>query len=147
MVMMAGIASQRIVLPINNVAQANHSHYVGNTWTMASCPRRDVQCIYAPTSPCVLTMDQIYSGTLLPTKQDFFDLFHTVGAPTPNTTTAYDNMNMNDTVGPYTPPPQVLWQSYKNFGRGLNNATQSEVFFHRVYELAQQLNSWPSCPW
>jgi hypothetical protein len=50
---MAGLASNRVVLFVNQ-APAGPA-FLQQPWTLASCPRRDAQCFFLPTSPCVLT--------------------------------------------------------------------------------------------
>jgi hypothetical protein len=111
---LAGISSQRIVLPINHIGT------MGKAWTMASCPRRDMQCVFAPISPCVLTMDQIYNGTFLQNKGGLYSLFHKGGPPA-----EYNNA-------------RVLWQGYANFG--LNDPErENRIFFQRVYNISQEL--------
>jgi hypothetical protein len=67
--LMAGIASNRIVLFING-ANTDH-HHMKKSWFAASCGRRDAQCFFAPMSPCVLSLDQIQSaGVRTITKQE-----------------------------------------------------------------------------
>ena len=60
----AGLAVNRIVhfvhkeLPANN---PKNREYEGG-WNQASCSRKDYQCMFAPPSPCIPTMENIRSG-------------------------------------------------------------------------------------
>mmetsp|Transcript_14085 Transcript_14085/g.33848 ORF Transcript_14085/g.33848 Transcript_14085/m.33848 type:complete len:582 (+) Transcript_14085:323-2068(+) len=109
----AGIASQRIVLPINNIGHAG-------PWTMSSCPRRDMQCVFAPASPCVLTINEINNGTFITDRRGFFRLFRFGEMQEP------DNNN-----------PRVAWQAYKNFGLRLDK--KNDLFLQRMYNISQEL--------
>jgi hypothetical protein len=55
--LMAGIATNRVVLFINNAPVG--PKFLRDPWTLASCDRRDAQCFFLPTSPCVLTEDEL----------------------------------------------------------------------------------------
>jgi len=110
---MAGISSQRIVLPINN----NDETIGAKKWTMASCQRKDMQCVFAPVSPCALTVDQVNNGTWLQSKGDFQKLYR-FGKTT-------------------TTDPKLFWQKYENFG--LNPKRRHQLFFRRLYQMSQEL--------
>jgi hypothetical protein len=55
--LMAGIATNRVVLFINNAPVG--PKFLRDPWTLASCDRRDAQCFFLPASPCVLTEDEL----------------------------------------------------------------------------------------
>ena len=59
--LMVGVATNRVVLFVNNVnntmAGANQSFR--KPWSLASCDRQDYQCSFLPSSPCVLTQEEI----------------------------------------------------------------------------------------
>jgi hypothetical protein len=51
--LLAGLLSNRVVLFVNNSPKG---HYlVRGPWKLASCDRRDYQCFFMPTTPCVVT--------------------------------------------------------------------------------------------
>jgi hypothetical protein len=50
--LMAGLALNRTVLFISN-APEGPNWVIKMPWSLASCPRRDPQCFFAPVSPCV----------------------------------------------------------------------------------------------
>jgi hypothetical protein len=55
--LMAGIATNRVVLFINNAPVG--PKFLREPWALASCNRRDAQCFFLPASPCVLTEDEL----------------------------------------------------------------------------------------
>jgi hypothetical protein len=55
--LMAGIATNRVVLFINNAPVG--PKFLREPWALASCDRRDAQCFFLPASPCVLTEDEL----------------------------------------------------------------------------------------
>jgi hypothetical protein len=57
-----GIASDRIPLFTMNVANAEFPQ-LRKKWPLASCDRRDYQCVFLPPSPCTLTMNEIGNAT------------------------------------------------------------------------------------
>jgi hypothetical protein len=61
--LIAGIASNRTVLFVNNAPVG--PKFIRQPWLLASCPRRDLQCFYMPSTPCVLTQDELVNGTQL----------------------------------------------------------------------------------
>jgi hypothetical protein len=50
--LMAGLALNRTVLFVSN-APEGPNWVIKMPWSLASCPRRDPQCFFAPVSPCV----------------------------------------------------------------------------------------------
>lgn len=54
---LVGLLSDRIVLFVNNAEQGGK--FLQSPWLLASCPRKDYQCFFWPTSPCTLTQDEI----------------------------------------------------------------------------------------
>jgi hypothetical protein len=50
---LAGLASDRIVLFINNSPVGDK--FITAPWKLASCDRHDAQCFFLPTTPCTLT--------------------------------------------------------------------------------------------
>jgi hypothetical protein len=61
--LVAGIATNRTLLIVNNAPVG--PRFVREPWLLASCPRRDMQCFYLPTTPCVLTQDELGKATQL----------------------------------------------------------------------------------
>jgi hypothetical protein len=55
--LMAGIATNRTVLIINNAPFG--PKFLTQEWPLASCPRKDMQCFYLPTTPCTLTEEEL----------------------------------------------------------------------------------------
>ena len=66
--LLIGLITDRIVLFVNNVKGA--SYYMDKTWSLASCPRKDYQCFFWPTSPCTVTHDDIKNAYAL-TRDDY----------------------------------------------------------------------------
>lgn len=68
--LLAGLVSNRVVLFINN-GPTGHK-YLRSPWRLTSCPRRDYQCFFFPSSPCVLThhdLQNAYSLSKLENKR------------------------------------------------------------------------------
>ena len=61
----AGIASNRVVLFMNNIQHPSLPEYIHSPWEWSSCPRRDKQCFFLPDSPCVITKDELINATVL----------------------------------------------------------------------------------
>jgi hypothetical protein len=61
--LMAGIASDRIVLFVNGSPVG--PKFIREPWMLSSCPRKDKQCFFLPDSPCVVTYDEIANATIL----------------------------------------------------------------------------------
>jgi hypothetical protein len=61
----AGIASNRVVLFMNNVQHPSLPDYIHSPWEWSSCPRKDKQCFFLPDSPCVITKDELINATVL----------------------------------------------------------------------------------
>jgi hypothetical protein len=59
-----GLVTNRVVLFVNNAL-----HGVTEPWPLASCPRQDYQCFFMPTSPCVLTQQDIQDAYTLTSKE------------------------------------------------------------------------------
>jgi hypothetical protein len=59
--MMLGLMTDRVVLLINNVPKSVDvpNRILHDNWPLVSCSRQDYQCFFWPTSPCVLTEDDI----------------------------------------------------------------------------------------
>ena len=65
--LMAGVATNRVVLYVNNLS--NVSDYFAVPWSLASCPRHDHQCLFLPTTPCVITKDELVQAYTLKKKE------------------------------------------------------------------------------
>lgn len=55
--LLVGLISDRIVIFVNNAARG--VKHLKGAWPLASCPRKDYQCFFWPTTPCTLTFDEI----------------------------------------------------------------------------------------
>lgn len=55
--MLMGLVSDRIVIFVNKAAGG--SKFLKSAWQLASCPRKDYQCFFWPTTPCTLTQNEI----------------------------------------------------------------------------------------
>ena len=66
--MLMGYATGRITVFVNNVKNGNfvkEANFLSDPWSLASCDRSDMQCIFLPTTPCVLTIEDLRNGTVL----------------------------------------------------------------------------------
>jgi len=56
-----GILTNRVVIVINslNTTQPNVPPGFKSQWDLASCDRHDMQCVFLPLSPCVLTIEDL----------------------------------------------------------------------------------------
>lgn len=65
--LMLGLMTDRIVLLTNNVPESVPVpiYKLHESWPLASCSREDFQCFFWPTSPCVLTEDDITNAYAL----------------------------------------------------------------------------------
>ncbi|GAX09767.1 hypothetical protein FisN_11Lh259 [Fistulifera solaris] len=63
--LMMGLLSDRIVLFINK-APAEASVFSKASWPLVSCDRGDHQCFFFPSSPCVLTIEDLNSAWIMP---------------------------------------------------------------------------------
>ena len=115
----AGIASQRIVLPINYCCGGIQ---VAKSWTMASCQRKDIQCVFSPLSNCVLTKTQLNNGTIMEKKPAIVSLYQTGKLPE-----NYPDRNS----------ARIVWQKYENYGLKVEKSTG--LFINRMYSISQQL--------
>jgi hypothetical protein len=66
--LLIGLSTDRIVLFVNNVSSSSQS--MKKPWSLASCPRKDYQCFFWPTSPCTITNDDIAKAYTL-TRDDY----------------------------------------------------------------------------
>ena len=64
-VLVAALATNRQLILINNVPKEVNYKYAKNPWQLASCDRQDFQCFFMPTSPCVLTAEDLNNGHVL----------------------------------------------------------------------------------
>ena len=79
----AGISTGRVVLFVNNYHHHNASKvpkFLQAPWMHASCPRRDVQCFFMPSSPCVMTVSALEEAYVL-TKGETRQVFRTGAVP------------------------------------------------------------------
>lgn len=76
--LMAGLATGRIVLFINNAPSG--PDFLQRPWDLASCARRDAQCFFMPASPCVLTLEEIDSAYTLG-RSEMRQIFRTGAIP------------------------------------------------------------------
>jgi hypothetical protein len=112
-VMAAGIVTGR------NVLAHNFGGGLAPTWPQAACPRRDMQCVFEPLSPCAVTWNQISNRTMFqgrPRKQ-FYALYEQ-GEPDPQ---------MN----------QLAWQKLDHFG--LNMTKRSDLFRRTMFNISKVL--------
>ena len=65
--LLTGLATDRIVLFINNIRQPLRKKTTGDMgpWALASCARRDHQCFFRPLSPCVLRLADLDGAHIL----------------------------------------------------------------------------------
>lgn len=77
--LLMGLATDRVAHVLTNVytpegkPPSNLSgprHYPFGAWDLASCPRRDYQCVFQPLTPCVLTMEDFEKGHVI-TQQEY----------------------------------------------------------------------------
>jgi hypothetical protein len=63
--MLLGIVTDRIVLVINslNTTYPEVPRELKSQWELASCDRHDMQCVFLPVSPCVLTIEDLMNAT------------------------------------------------------------------------------------
>lgn len=64
--LLAGVFSNRVVLFINSQKSDGPTE---RPWGWASCPRKDYQCVFLPSSPCVLTKQDLANATLVPSNK------------------------------------------------------------------------------
>ena len=69
--LMLGLMTDRIVLLTNNIPESVPVpiYKLHESWPLASCPREDFQCFFWPTSPCVLTEEDITNAYALNTSE------------------------------------------------------------------------------
>lgn len=78
--LVAGLATDRVVLFVNNVADLESATKDMGPWSLASCPRRDHQCFFLPLSPCVLLREELAAAHILD-KGEMRALFKTGRVP------------------------------------------------------------------
>jgi len=83
----AGLATNRVVLFVNNLSGprgvdggGTDDEYLRAPWKLASCGRRDYQCFFMPSSPCVLTHQELANAYTLQ-KQETRRIFRTGTLP------------------------------------------------------------------
>ena len=129
----AGLAVNRIVHFVHQYLPASHTNDNDNAkelvvvpekyrtgWTQASCRRKDYQCIFAPSSPCVPTLDDIEQGYVL-NKIELRDLFLKGTLPTKvqNTTVVFMVADEDDIV--WVPNKRLAGKTEQATKRILNN--------------------------
>lgn len=62
-----GLATDRIPLFVSNLPSLDDENktFLEQPWNLASCPRKDIQCVFLPTTPCTLTMEDWKNATVL----------------------------------------------------------------------------------
>lgn len=61
--LMAGLATDRVVLIVS--AAPVGPDFLRDPWPLAGCPRGDLQCLFLPSSPCVLTHAELAAAPVL----------------------------------------------------------------------------------
>jgi hypothetical protein len=79
--LLIGLMTNRIVIFVNNAKQGPDT--LRRPWPLASCPRRDSQCFFWPTTPCTLTEDEIKNAHVL-SDTDARGLLHRETLPKPD---------------------------------------------------------------
>lgn len=59
-----GLATNRIAMFINNVHGG--ASFFEAPFSLAECPRGDLQCVFLPSTPCTLLLDDLKNVTILP---------------------------------------------------------------------------------
>jgi hypothetical protein len=73
-----GLTSNRVVLYMNSVPNSVIKQEPFNRpWRLASCPRKDIQCVFMPPSPCVITQDDLSKAPVL--SREALDKFSKTG--------------------------------------------------------------------
>lgn len=65
--LMAGLATDRVVLFVNHSPVG--PTFLQQPWSQVTCERRDAQCFFLPSSPCVLTHEEIEKAYSLQKKE------------------------------------------------------------------------------
>jgi hypothetical protein len=63
--MLMGMATDRITLFLNHVQSKNVPRMLQEDFWLASCKRSDMQCAFLPTSPCVVTLEDLEQETIV----------------------------------------------------------------------------------
>ena len=67
MYVLIGLATDRIPIFVANLSSLNddddeddikEKQFLKEPWNLASCPRKDMQCIFLPTTPCTVATDE-----------------------------------------------------------------------------------------
>lgn len=66
--MFVGLVTNRTVLYVSSFDSHTVDKSFQTPWPLASCPRKDIQCVYMPVTPCVLTKEEIQNGLIVPEK-------------------------------------------------------------------------------
>ncbi len=106
--MFLGLVTGRVVLFVNSFDSHPDASFK-KPWPLASCPRKDMQCVYMPLSPCVLTKEEIEKGIVLP--NDNVVLARSTGSFGEE----YDNakvLMMKTSVGGHQQLPIGLWSKF-----------------------------------
>jgi hypothetical protein len=73
-----GLTSNRVVLYMNSVPDSIiQQRSFNQPWRLASCPRKDIQCVFMPPSPCVITQDDLSKAPIL--SRETLDKFSKTG--------------------------------------------------------------------
>jgi hypothetical protein len=121
--MFIGLVTGRVVLYVNSFDSHPDASF-RRPWPLASCPRKDMQCVYMPLSPCVLTKEEIEKGIVLP--NDNLVLARRTGSFGDE----YDNakvLMMKTGVGGHQQTPNHLWPSFVNIIESFYDKQQHDV--------------------
>jgi len=66
-VLMMGVASNRVALLLNSIESGTRTFI--RPWPLASCDRHDMQCVFMPMSPCVVTKEDVKNAPYLSDKE------------------------------------------------------------------------------
>lgn len=61
--LLMAFAAGRVPLFVQSVRGEGLPRYLTNTFTLASCDRHDLQCVFLPTSPCTVTIEDLQNAT------------------------------------------------------------------------------------
>lgn len=100
----AGLASNRVVLFVNNL-DSEVNELLSRRWASASCDRHDSQCFFLPSSPCVLTKEELENATTL-VKAETRDFFKK--GKVPNELSNHRVLILNLSMQPRRRPPNTV---------------------------------------
>lgn len=63
-IMMGAIATGRIPLFLNSINSTKVPNQISEVWRLANCDRLDMQCSFLPTTPCVVTLEDLEYNTI-----------------------------------------------------------------------------------